>query len=90
MRIWFKEMKENRLLTDVEITDEKDDTRTHKIFHALEEACITLDLAKPIWLESTIQEFKKHAKARFYQDSFVETIEFDYLEMEVLEEDSKF
>ena len=71
---------------DAVITDESDDTRTHKIFHALDELCLTFDLGKPIWLDATIREFKRHSKARFYQDSFIEEIEFDYLEIQVLEE----
>ena len=44
------------------------------------------DLSKPIWLDVTIAEFKKHAKARFYQDNFVDSIDFDYLEIQVIEE----
>ena len=55
-------------------------------FHALDELCLTFDLGKPIWLDATIREFKRHSKARFYQDSFIEEIEFDYLEIQVLEE----
>ena len=61
--------------------------RTHKVFHALDEVCYEFDLSKPIWLDSTIQEFKRHAKARFYQDNFVDSIDFDYLEIQVIEED---
>lgn len=86
MRIWGKIWKDNHLVRDAVITDESDDTRTHKIFHALDELCLTFDLGKPIWLDATIQEFKRHSKARFYQDSFIEEIEFDYLEIQVLEE----
>ncbi|MCI8327028.1 MAG: hypothetical protein HFI37_04545 [Lachnospiraceae bacterium] len=87
MRIWFKLIKDNRILKDTSITDESNDTRTHKIFHALDEICYTFDLSKPIWLETTIADFKRHAKARFYQDNFIETIDFDYLEIQILEED---
>lgn len=86
VRIWFKEWKDNRLLRDTEITDLSDDTRTHKIFHALEEACHTLDIGVPIWLDSTVREFQLHHKARFTQDAFLEEIPFDYLEIHVLEE----
>lgn len=87
MRIWFKEWKDNRLIRDVEITDDSEDTRTHKVFRALEDACYQLDLGKPIWLDSVVREFKGHSKARFRQDSFIEEIPFDYLEIHVLEED---
>ena len=44
-------------------------------------------MAKPIWLDSTIEEFKRHDKVRFTKDNFVESISFDYLEIQVIEED---
>ena len=87
MRIWFKEWKENRMLRDFVVCEEEDDTRTHKIFHALEEACYEFDLSKPIWLDANITEFKRHAKTRFTSDNFVDSIDFDYLEMHVIEDD---
>jgi hypothetical protein len=45
------------------------------------------DLSVPIWLDSNIADFKRNAKTRFRQDSFVESIPFDYLEFHVIEED---
>ncbi len=85
-RLWAKEFKENHMLRDTVIEDDSEDTRTHKVFRALEEVCYEFDLSKPIWLEHTVQEFQRHAKARFYQDSFVDEIDFDYLEIHVIEE----
>lgn len=87
MRIWFKMMKNNHLLWDTTVTDDTADTRTHKIFRAIDEVCYEFDLGKPIWLDANIEEFKRHAKTRFMQDSFIEAVEFDYLEMHVIEED---
>lgn len=86
-RLWGKEFKNNRMIKDTTICDDSQDTRTHKVFRALEEICYEFDLGKPIWLESTIEDFKRHAKARFYQDNFMEQIEFDFLEIQVIEED---
>lgn len=85
-RLWGKIFKDNRMIKDMVVEDPSEDTRTHKVFHALDEICYTFDLSKPIWLDSTIAEFKRHDKARFYQDNFVDTIEFDYLEIHVIEE----
>ena len=62
MRIWFKMMKDNHLLRDTTITDESDDTRTHKIFRAIDEVCYAFDLGKPIWLDANVAEFKRHAR----------------------------
>ena len=73
-RLWGKEFKENRLLRDTVICN------------ALDAICYEFDLSKPIWLDTTIADFKRHAKARFYQDNFVDSIDFDYLEIEVIEE----
>ena len=87
MRIWFKLMKDNRLLRDTTIADESEDTRTHKIFRALDAVCMEFDLAKPIWLDSNISEFKRHAKTRFRQDSYIEQVPFDFMELHVIEED---
>lgn len=86
-RLWGKIFKDNHLLKDTVICDDSTDTRTHKVFHALDEICYQFDLGKPIWLDATIAEFKRHAKARFSQDNFIEQIDFDYLEIHVIEED---
>ena len=86
-RLWAKIFKDNHLLQDTVITDDSIDTRTHKIFRALDNVCSQFDLSKPIWLDSTIVEFKKHNRVRFTQDNFIEEIEFDHLEIHVIEED---
>ena len=87
MRLWFKLWKDNHLLQDTTIEDYSEDTRTHKIFNALNECCYQFNLSKPIWLDSTVKEFQRHSRARFTQDAFVESIDFDYLEIHVIEED---
>jgi len=86
-RLWGKIFKENHMLKDTVIADDSADTRTHKIYCALDEICYQFDLSKPLWLDATIKEFQKHTKARFYQDNFIDSIDFDYLEIHVIEED---
>ena len=87
MRIWFKIWKDNHLLQETTIEANSGETRTHKIFKALEECCYEFNLSQPIWLDYTIKDFKKHARAKFTSDAFIESIEFDYLEIHVIEED---
>lgn len=87
-RMWAKVFKENRLVKDTVI--ENDSTtlnRTRKVFDAIDSICYEFDLSKPIWLDSTIKDFQIHDKTRFYQDNFIEQIDFDYLEIQVIEED---
>ncbi|MFV0342091.1 MAG: hypothetical protein ACK5JH_04260 [Anaerocolumna sp.] len=87
-RLWAKVFKENRLLRDIVICNDSEDlNRTKKVFQAIDDICYEFDLSKPIWLDSNIDDFKKHDKTRFSADSFIDAIEFDYLEIHVIEED---
>lgn len=87
-RIWCKIWHENHLIKDLVVeNDESGLNRTRKIFKSLDEACYKLDLPKPIWLDSNIEEFKRHDKTRFLQDSFIENIPFDFFEIHIIEED---
>ncbi len=87
MRIWGKIWKSNHMLRDTVVENTENDTRTHKVFQAIEQICYEFDLGQPIWLDSNIRDFKRNAKTKFTKDSFIETIEFDYLEIQVIEED---
>lgn len=88
MRIWAKTFENNHMLRDMVITNEDPSmTRTKKVFAALEEVCMTFDLSVPLWLDVNIADFKRTAKTRFRQDSFVDHIDFDFLEFQVIEED---
>lgn len=86
-RLWARTFKDNHMLQDTIICDDRAETRTHKVFDALEAVCYQFDLGKPIWLDSNIKDFKKHDKTRFSSDNFIEAIDFDYLEIHVIEED---
>jgi hypothetical protein len=86
-RLWVKVWKDNHLIHDTVVENDRRDTRTHKVLQGLEEGCRRFDLAVPIWLDSSIRDFQRHARCRFTKDSFIEEIDFDYLEIWVIEED---
>lgn len=86
-RLWAKTFHNNHMLQDIVIADDSEDTRTHKVFRALDEICLHFDLGRPIWLDATVSDFKRYSKTRFTQDNFIESIDFDYLEIQVIEED---
>ena len=80
MRIWAKTFENNHMIRDIVITnDDPTMTRTKKVFAALDEVCMAFDLSVPIWLDVNIADFKRTAKTRFRQDSFVDHIDFDFL-----------
>ena len=77
-RMWGKVFADNHLLKDFVVENPSlDMTRTKKVFAALETIAHEFDLAVPIWLPSNISDFKR----------FIEAIDFDYLEIQIIEED---
>lgn len=87
MRFWAREFSDNHMLKDTVVEIFGEDTRTHKVFSAIEKVSYEFDLPKPIWLDSNVNDFKRHSKVKFGRDSFIEDIDFDYLEFMVLDED---
>lgn len=86
-RLWIRLISDNHLIKDMVVEDDTADTRTHKVMNAIEKGSYELDLGKPIWLKSTVHDFQVHNKCRFTQDAFIEEIPFDYMEIQVIEED---
>ena len=86
-RLWIKEIKDNHLVKDTVVLLEGSQRRTLKIFEGLRLICLEFDLAVPVWLDTNVKEFQKIAKTRFRQDSFIEQIPFDYLELQIIEDD---
>ncbi len=86
-RLWCKTLNENNnIISETTIEDTSDVNRTKKVMDSLSKACADLDLAEPIWFDSNINEFKKHAKTRFRQDNFIESVSFSSFEIQVIEE----
>lgn len=86
-RLWAKEFKDNHMLKDI-VIENSDQTmnRTKMIFAAIHDVCMEFDLSEPIWLNSNIEEFQRISKTRFNADNFIDSIDFDYLEIHVIEE----
>lgn len=87
-RLWAKAFKNSKVLNDIIISDiAEDKNRTRKVFDAVDEVCYEFDLSRPVWLDKNINEFKRRDKTRFYKDNFIESVEFDFIEIQVIEED---
>lgn len=71
-RLWGKIWKDNHMLRDTVVCDDSDDTRTHKIFHGLEEICYQMDLGNrssvhrcnACFIQLQLQDVRVHSPAR--------------------------
>ena len=87
-RMCGKLMKSNKTLKEhIAVIDDFSLTRTKKVYTCLDEIAYAFDIEKPIWLESNKKDFIRCAKTRFTKDSFIEDVDFDYLDFQVIEED---
>lgn len=86
-RMWGKIWKDNHMVRDTVVCmTDYSMSRTAMVFQALDDICYEFDLGKPLWLDANINEFKRLDKTRFHQDNFIEQIDFDSLEIHVIEE----
>ncbi len=86
-RLWGRLVKNNRVQRDTVVCNaDYSMTRTAMVLDALDRICMEFDLEHPIWLDRTVEEFKQRSRTRFTGDSFIEEHDFDYLEIQVLEE----
>ena len=79
--------KDNRIIAEAVATDGcETKSRTKKVLDCLNEICMELNLQVPIWLDCQIREFQRSSRTSFGRDSFIEETDFDFLEIQVLEE----
>ncbi|MGN0151558.1 MAG: hypothetical protein ACI39Q_03710 [Wujia sp.] len=87
-RIWGQLFKNHKVIKDhIVCIEDYSMTRTQKVYKALEEICYEFDLSKPIWLKANQTAFIQRSRTRFTQDNFIEQIDFDYLDFQVIEEE---
>lgn len=79
--------KDNRIIAETVVTDPcEEKSRTQKVLDSLNKICMELNLQVPIWLDSQIREFQRSSNTSFGRDSFIEDTDFDFLEIQVIEE----
>ena len=66
-RLWARTFQNNHMLNDTVICDDREETRTHKVFDALQEVCMQFDLANQSGstaISMISAAMPKHASAR--------------------------
>jgi len=87
-RIWGKLMKNNKFQQDLVVKIEENTlTKEQKLAQAMDEFTMAFDIQKPMWFDKNTKEMIKFSRTHFYEDQFIETVDFDYLEIEIIEED---
>lgn len=86
-RLWGKVIKNSKFVDDhVFELDDPLMNRKDKMEAGLESLSYHFDLQKPMWLSDNQKDYKQFGKTRFTAQHFIETIEFDYFEIEIIED----
>ena len=78
-RLWVREVKHSRTLRDITLPCEQQNP-----LPALREAMHALDLGMPIWLPRHQADWQAFGLTRFSQEHFLESVNFDRLEISYL------
>jgi len=85
-RLWGKVMKNSKFVADHVFELEGSDLdRRGKTDEGIESLCYHFDLQKPMWFSDNDKDFNQFGKTRFTQQHFIETIDFDYFEVEIID-----
>ncbi len=83
-RLWIRLIRQHRIMKQQTI-----DCPWGGEQEALREVCRALDVPVPIWLNKNENEYEQFRRTAFTADSFVESIHFDRMEIEFLDDDDK-
>lgn len=84
MKLWGKIIINNKLYMH-DVSDDID-TKDYMLLadKTLEDLCKKLDISIPYWLDKNKSEYLKRMKTAFTADNFIEGIDFDKFEIEVI------
>ncbi len=82
--LWVRTIRHHRLDKQIVEPCRRDDPSD-----ALSEACRKLDISRPLWLDKNQREWDDFGQTRFLPDAFMESVNFDRLEIEFIDPDAK-
>lgn len=87
-RLWGKIITNNDIKDDYVFELEASElSKAEKLKKGIEALCYHFDLTRPMWFSDNESGIKQIGKTRFIDHHFIEPINFDYLEIEILEDD---
>ena len=82
--VWVRVIKRGR------IAQQETEPCDHEgVEEALEAALYRMDLPKPLWLQKHQREWDEFGLTRFLPDDFLESVDFQRLEIEFIDPDAK-
>lgn len=84
--LWAKIIKDNRIADSTVVKNTDKISKDEKRKKCMDEICRTLDISIPVWLNKHESQFKQFRYVVLYQEDFIDEIEFDKLEIELIDD----
>jgi hypothetical protein len=88
-KLWAKKISKHKIINSVTVKNKEDISPINKRDKCLKEICQKLDISMPIWLKKHETEFSQFKYVTFYPQDFVDEVDFDKLEIELLDNENK-
>lgn len=85
-KLWAKKIKSSKIINSVVVKNKEDISLEEKRDKCLKEICKKLDLSVPVWLKKHDLEFYQFKYVIFYPQDFIDEIDFDKLEIELIDD----
>ena len=88
-KLWAKKIKDNRIINSVTATNKDSISNKEKRKKCIDEICRKFDISIPVWLENHDVEFSQYKYVVLYPEDFIDEIDFDKLEIELIDDGNK-
>ena len=85
-KLWAKKIKSNKIIDSIVVKNKEDISLEQKRDKCLKEICKKLDISVPVWLKKHDFEFSQFKYVIFYSHDFIDEIDFDKLEIELIDD----
>ena len=88
-KLWAKKISKDHIINSIVVKNKEDISMLEKRDKCLKEICLKLDISVPSWLKKHDLEFSQFKYVTFYPQDFIDEVDFDKLEVELIDDDKK-
>ena len=81
--LWVRTIRHHRMDRQLVVPCTRQDPQT-----ALSQALAKMDISRPLWLDKNQKEWDDFGQTRFLPDAFLESVDFERLEIEYIDPDA--
>lgn len=88
-KLWARKIRKNHLIESIVVENAEDISTLEKRDQCLKEICRKFDISVPVWIKKHDLEFSKFKYVTFYPQDFIDEVDFDKLEVELMDDENK-